>query len=124
VSITDTEIIIIGAGISGLTSAFYLQDRDFIVLEAGDYVGGKIETVKKDGYLLENGPNSLFLRTYGIKKLIADLGLDEDNIGDLDQGVLTDILLYHVKKGRVYAEEVVYKEQIRTMFRDFVYVGE
>ncbi len=52
----------------------------------------------------------------------AALGLNPDNIGDLDQDVLTDILLYHVKKGRVYAEEVVMKDQIRTCFGTFLYV--
>lgn len=70
--------------------------------------------------LTGNGQFTVFAPT---DDAFAELGLDEDNIGDLDQGVLTDILLYHIKKGRVYAEDVVYKEQIRTMYRDFVYVN-
>jgi uncharacterized surface protein with fasciclin (FAS1) repeats len=52
----------------------------------------------------------------------AALGLNPDNIGDLDQKVLTDILLYHVFRGRVYAEEVVMKDQIRTLYGTFLYV--
>lgn len=50
------------------------------------------------------------------------LGLNPDNIGDLDRKVLTDILLYHVKKGRIYAEEVVMKDQMRMMYPSFLYV--
>lgn len=52
----------------------------------------------------------------------AKLGLNPDNIKDLDQKTLTDILLYHVKKGRVYSEEVVMKDQIRMIYPSFVYV--
>jgi uncharacterized surface protein with fasciclin (FAS1) repeats len=33
----------------------------------------------------------------------AAAGLDADNVGDLDTAVLTDILLYHVTRGRRYA---------------------
>lgn len=52
----------------------------------------------------------------------AKLGLNPDNVKDLGKAKLTDILLYHVKKGRVYAEEVVMKDQIKTMYGSFVYV--
>jgi len=50
------------------------------------------------------------------------LGLNPDNVKDLGKAKLTDILLYHVKKGRVYAEDVVMKDQIRTMYGSIVYV--
>ncbi len=49
--------IIIGAGLSGLTAANYLQkrDRDFLLLEASDQVGGRVRTTSKDGFLLDHG---------------------------------------------------------------------
>lgn len=50
-------IVIIGAGISGLTCAKYLKDKgiEAIVLEGSDNVGGRVRTDKVDGYKLDRG---------------------------------------------------------------------
>ncbi|MBB6003634.1 NAD(P)/FAD-dependent oxidoreductase [Arcicella rosea] len=50
-------IIIIGAGIAGLTCAKYLQDRGIasLILEASDTIGGRVKTDKQDGFLLDRG---------------------------------------------------------------------
>jgi uncharacterized surface protein with fasciclin (FAS1) repeats len=52
----------------------------------------------------------------------ATIGLNPDDVGDLDQTVLTETLLCHVKHGRVHAEEVVMKDEMRTMHPDLLYV--
>jgi uncharacterized surface protein with fasciclin (FAS1) repeats len=49
------------------------------------------------------------------------LGLDETNIGTLPQGFLTDVLLYHVARGRRYAEDVVASERIRMLKGGFLF---
>lgn len=51
----------------------------------------------------------------------AALGLDETNIGTLDQNTLTQILLYHVANGRRGSEAVLGSQQIRTLQGSFVY---
>ncbi|MGC9334931.1 MAG: fasciclin domain-containing protein [Anaerolineae bacterium] len=48
------------------------------------------------------------------------LGLDADNIGTLDQEALTQILLYHVARGRRYAEDVLESDRIRTLQGGFL----
>jgi protoporphyrinogen oxidase len=50
-------IVIIGAGISGLTCAKYLKDKgiEAMVLEASDNVGGRVRTDKVYGYKLDRG---------------------------------------------------------------------
>ena len=55
------KIGIIGGGISGLTTAFLLKKKGFdvTVFEAADAVGGNIQTIERDGYTVEQGPNSL-----------------------------------------------------------------
>jgi len=50
----------------------------------------------------------------------AALGLDESNVGDLDQTVLTQILLYHVAPGRRAAVSVTRKNRIRMLFGGFL----
>jgi protoporphyrinogen/coproporphyrinogen III oxidase len=71
------SVAIIGAGITGLTAAFYLKRRDLsvAVYEASDRVGGVIQSIRKDGYLAEFGPNTLLETSPKIAQLIKDAGL-------------------------------------------------
>jgi uncharacterized surface protein with fasciclin (FAS1) repeats len=50
----------------------------------------------------------------------AALGLDENNIGDLDQAALTNILLYHVAPGERMAADVIESSRIRTLSKGFL----
>lgn len=70
------KIGIIGGGISGLTTAFLLQRKGFAVtvFEAADSAGGNIQTLDKDGYTIEQGPNSL-LKAPRLVDLVDLLGL-------------------------------------------------
>lgn len=52
----------------------------------------------------------------------AELGLDETNIGTLDQAALTNILLYHVAPGRRDAAEVLSSDRIRMLNGKFTFV--
>lgn len=59
------KVIIIGGGISGLSTAWLLRDKahkagvelDLILLEKEDRVGGKIWSIHEEGYTCEWGPN-------------------------------------------------------------------
>ncbi len=71
-------VAIIGAGITGLTAAFYLkrQGIPITVYEAGARAGGVIQSVRKDGFLAECGPNTLVETAPEISQLIRDLNLE------------------------------------------------
>jgi len=73
------DVIIIGAGISGLTVAHKLAraGKDVLVLEEAPRAGGKIVTKREEGYLLESGPNSLRVENQETIDLIAEVGLTE-----------------------------------------------
>jgi protoporphyrinogen/coproporphyrinogen III oxidase len=52
------EVVVIGAGITGLACAFRVQRAGIrvVVLEASDLPGGMISTVERNGFLFEAGP--------------------------------------------------------------------
>lgn len=74
------RIVIIGAGISGLTTAFLLNKKGYevSVIEKNDFVGGSIETVSESGYLFDRGPNSALETTPVIAQLVEDLNLQDE----------------------------------------------
>lgn len=76
------KIAILGAGISGLSAAWYLQKRygdeiEITIFEANDRVGGWIHTRVVDGAVFECGPRSLRATTEELADLIEELGLQE-----------------------------------------------
>ena len=73
----DHDIAILGAGISGLTSAHALTSagHDVVVLDRRQTPGGRIHTERRDGFLVEHGPNSLVSPAPGAEALIEALGL-------------------------------------------------
>jgi oxygen-dependent protoporphyrinogen oxidase len=71
-------IAVVGAGLTGLVTAYRLKQRGsrVVVYEAGDRIGGAIKTLRRDGYLAELGPSSLAAPSASVATLLADLGLD------------------------------------------------
>lgn len=54
------DIVIIGAGLTGLTTAFALRNknRNVTILERADKVGGQIQSHHVNGFVFESGPNT------------------------------------------------------------------
>ena len=70
-----SKVCIIGAGITGLATAWQLKQagNDCTVLENSDRVGGAIQTIRRDGYLAEEGPNSIQLNSVEIENFIQSI---------------------------------------------------
>lgn len=74
-----TEAVVVGAGISGCTAAYYLLKSGVEVLltESRDELGGNLISKKADGFLWEEGPNS-FQPTPTILRLAKDIDMIDD----------------------------------------------
>ncbi len=94
---STNTVAVIGGGISGLACAYRLKKLGVpvILLEASPRVGGLIETVEKDGFLFESGPQS-FQGTETLLGLIRDLGI-EDELCKADPGAPR----YVLRQGRL-----------------------
>jgi oxygen-dependent protoporphyrinogen oxidase len=76
----DVDVLVLGAGISGLATAHGLQKRGATVelLESGPRAGGVIGTRHRNGALVEHGPNSALDTSPLINELIDGAGLREE----------------------------------------------
>ncbi|WP_036911845.1 protoporphyrinogen oxidase [Prevotella sp. FD3004] len=56
----ERDIVVVGAGLTGLSTAFNLRQkgRDVLVLEKENRIGGQIRTHREDGFTFESGPNT------------------------------------------------------------------
>ena len=76
------KIAVIGAGISGLSTAHFLKKNgvDVQIFEKNDYPGGTIRSKIVYGYLVEDGPNSTSETNLIIDELLSDLNISEEKV--------------------------------------------
>lgn len=71
----STDIIVVGAGLTGLTTAYYLKktNRKFVVIEKEQRIGGVINTIKENNYVYEEGPNTGVIGNTTVVELFEEL---------------------------------------------------
>lgn len=86
VNTASRHVVVIGGGISGLSSAFYLHkygverglDLKVTLVEKDASFGGKIMTLHRDGFVIEKGPDSFLARKLPMIDLARELELEDE----------------------------------------------
>ena len=73
---TQYDVIIIGAGITGMTCAYQLtrKHKNVLVLERENRIGGQIHSWQIDGFTFESGPNTGVIKYPEVAELFEQLG--------------------------------------------------
>src|SRR5262245_36371746 len=73
------RVVVVGGGISGLAAACALEalrpDAEALVLESAARVGGKVGTIRRDGFTVEAGPNGFLDNSPAMTDLARGVGL-------------------------------------------------
>lgn len=68
----ETEFLIIGAGLAGLSAGFHLKGRDHVIVEADDTIGGLCKTFVVDGFHFDCTGHLIHFRTPEGKKILME----------------------------------------------------
>lgn len=75
----NKRIVIVGAGMAGLTAAAYLSRKNFnvLLLDKNDRTGGLLSTFESRGFHFDSGPRA-FINSGIVKPMLKDLGIHWD----------------------------------------------
>ncbi|WP_166238872.1 protoporphyrinogen oxidase [Paenibacillus turpanensis] len=101
-------LVIVGGGITGLSAAFYAKQAAarsgakirIVLIEKAPRLGGKIHTLRRDGFVIEKGPDSFLSRKLPILELTRDLNFDSELV-PLDPNNKKTYILHHGKLHRI-----------------------
>ncbi len=100
------SIAILGAGISGLCTAYYLIKQkpglQLTIFDGRSRPGGVIKTEKTDGFIIEAGPDSFLTKKKAATELCIELGLQDQLEGSLDSQRKT--FIFHERRLKLFPE--------------------
>lgn len=98
------SVVIVGGGISGLALAYRLREGNsslqITLLEKNSYIGGNIQTIVREGFRVECGPNGFLDAKPSTVQLCHDLGL-KDQLLAASEGSRKN--RYVLKNGKIQA---------------------
>lgn len=119
------RIAVIGAGMTGLSACHFLEeklaDTEFSIdcFDAADRTGGVIKTVKKDGFVLDCGPDCFIVDKPAPIRIAEKLGFEQDLVNTRSEYSGT----YIYANGRLHLMPEGVMMMVPTKFMPFVTSG-
>ncbi|SES99437.1 protoporphyrinogen oxidase [Paenibacillus sp. NFR01] len=121
------RIVIVGGGLSGLSAAYYVRKYyreagvtpEIVIVEKEARLGGKIETLEKEGFVIEKGPDSYLARKSVMTELAKELGLEQELVTTNPNAKKTYIL----QKGKLHPMPAGLVLGVPTELRPFLRSG-
>jgi oxygen-dependent protoporphyrinogen oxidase len=114
---TSRPVVVIGAGLTGLTVAAALRraGNPVILLEKAERPGGVIRSIRRDGFLAEDSANSMMIKAREVEDFVGALGLN-DRLVDANPIANKRFLM---RNGRVLAMPMSMMDAVRTPLYTF-----
>ena len=125
----NKKVVIVGAGMAGLTAAAYLSRENFdvLLLDKNDRTGGLLSTFEKKGFFFDSGPRA-FVNSGIVRPMLKDLGIEgrflenRISIGIEDQlfqvNSMSDLQKYQQILQSLYPESQADIEKIIRLMRE------
>ncbi len=110
---TGLKTAIVGGGIAGVTAAWQMAQlgaSGVTLFEASPRLGGTVETIRRDGFILEGGPDGWVSEKPWARELAVELGVEGELIGSNDAERVT----YIVQDGRLIAMPAAMRMMVPT----------
>ena len=91
----NKTVVVVGAGMAGLTASAYLAREGYrvLLLDKNDRVGGLVNTFDRDGFSFDAGPRA-FVNSGIVKPILKDLGISLDTVDNRVSIGIEDQLVY------------------------------
>ncbi|WP_274362607.1 protoporphyrinogen oxidase [Paenibacillus thermotolerans] len=121
------SVVVIGGGITGLSAAYYAAkglkeagcEAEVTLLESSARLGGKVKTLRRDGFVIERGPDSFLARKPATLELTRDLGIEGELVRQGPRAKKTYIL----HNGKLHRIPPGFVLGVPTQWQPFVATG-
>lgn len=111
-----TDIIIIGGGVAGLSAAYFLRGKDFLLLEKEEHFGGNAYQEEYDGAIFATGSAYAERGDYG-DQLCKEMGLTLPLINCPDPTLINKTFVPDTWNTGL--DQLPYKKEVRDSFKKF-----